>query len=147
MILRIKSIVIVVVVLGLVSILTAEGYYVYQFYADPQVASGATEGTTPVSADGSGTPGESVILVHRATPGNVSANSTYLDSPLTNGNPDALVSVTQNWNPGGDGGTYNDHEIGVWYDSSREKWAIFNQDRADMTEGLAFNVIVFEEPA
>jgi len=81
-------------------------------------------------------------FVHRATPGNVSDNSTYVDDPRTNGRPGAVVSVTQNWNPGGKGGTYNDHQVGVWYDASAGKWAIFNQDRAAMPEGAAFNVTV-----
>jgi Short C-terminal domain len=82
------------------------------------------------------------VFVHRASPNNISANSTYIDNPLTNGNPDAVLIVTQNWNPGGRGGTYNDHSVGVWYDSGRKKWAIFNQDRKAMTEDAAFNVAV-----
>lgn len=143
-----RSIVIAVLVLGLVSMLAIEGYYVYRFYADLPVSSEtsalrvtAPETTAPENR------GEYVAFVHRATPENIAANSTYLDSPLTNGNPDAILSVTQNWNPGGSGGTYNDHAIGVWYDPDREKWAIFNQDRADMPEGANFNVTVSGEPA
>ena len=84
-------------------------------------------------------------FVHRATPENVSDNSTYVDDPRTNGHPDAVLSVTQNWNPGG-GGTYNDHPVGVWYDAGAGKWAIFNQDRAAMPEGAAFNVVVSRDP-
>lgn len=85
------------------------------------------------------------VFVHTATPDNISANSTYLDNPLTNNDPNVIVQVTQNWNPGGEGGTYNDHEIGVWYDGSRDQWAIFNQDREAMTEGAQFNVGVMKE--
>lgn len=86
-------------------------------------------------------------LVHRATSDNISANSTYLDDPLINDNPDAILYVTQNWNPRGDEtGIYNDHPVGVWYDSGRERWAIFNQDREAMPDGAAFNVAVLEEP-
>ncbi len=87
------------------------------------------------------------VFIHRATSGNITFNSTYLDNPLTNGTPDAILYVTQNWNPGGSGGTYNNHPIGVWYDDSRERWAIFNQDREKMPSGAAFNVVVLEEPA
>ena len=86
------------------------------------------------------------VFVHRATSENISTNSTYLDNPLTNDNPNIILYVTQNWNPGGGAGTYNDHNIGVWYDPSRQRWAIFNQDREAMTEGAAFNVAVLEEP-
>ena len=85
------------------------------------------------------------VFVHRATAENISVNSTYLDNPLTNGNPNAVLYVTQDWNPGGSGGTYNNHPIGVWYDAGRKKWAIFNQDRANMPNGAAFNVAVLEE--
>ena len=86
------------------------------------------------------------VFVHRATPENTSANSTYLDNPLANDNPNVILYVTQNWNPGDSAGTYNDHTTGVWYDPSRQRWAIFNQDRDPMPDGAAFNVAVLEEP-
>ena len=47
---------------------------------------------------------------------NTNSNTTYLDNPLTNGEPDAVLSVTQDWNPGGGRGVYNDHPISVLYD-------------------------------
>ena len=87
------------------------------------------------------------IFVHRATPENTSANSTYLDNLRTDVDPNTLLLVTQNWNPGGSGGTYNDHPIGVWYDRNRSKWAIFNQDRATMPVGANFNVVVVGDAA
>jgi hypothetical protein len=87
------------------------------------------------------------VFVHRATSENISSNSAYLDHPLINGNPDAILYVTQNWNPGGGGVTYNNHPVGVWYDAGRKRWAIFNQDRAQMPSGAAFNVVVLEGPA
>ena len=86
------------------------------------------------------------VFVHRATPENISANSTYLDNPLTNNNPNVILYVTQNFNPEGEGGTYNGHPIGVWYDSDVQRWAIFNQDREPMPVGAAFNVAVLEVP-
>jgi hypothetical protein len=85
-------------------------------------------------------------FIHRATPENISTNSTYLDNPLLNDDPNVILYVTQNWNPGGGAGTYNDHPIGVWYDDSRQRWAIFNQDREPMPDGVAFNVAILEEP-
>src|SRR4051812_43710358 len=39
------------------------------------------------------------VFIHHAMPENTSANSTYLHSPLTDGNPNAVLVVTQNWNP------------------------------------------------
>ena len=100
------------------------------------------------SAAETGAPGENgsepidSVFVHRATTESISSNSTYLDNRLINGNPDAILSVTQNWNPEGADGTYNDHCVGVWYDGPTGRWAIFNEDRAEMPEGAAFNVVV-----
>ena len=77
---------------------------------------------------------------HKATTANIHGNWTEINNPLTNNNPNAILFVTQNWNPGGVGGTSNNHPIGVWYTGS--KWAIFNQDLANIPEGAAFNVLV-----
>lgn len=104
-------------------------------------------GTDGDASDAIGAQPGGSVFVHRATSENVSANSSYIDDPSTNDNPDAVLTVTQNWNPGGDDGTYNAHPIGVWYDASAEKWAIANEDRAAMPEGAAFNVVVSRDPA
>ena len=87
---------------------------------------------------------DAATFVHTATAGNISGNSTVFHHPLTDGNPDATVRVTQNWNPGGSGGVYNDHEIGVWFTGN--DWSIFNQDDAPMPEGASFNVTVTDPP-
>ena len=84
--------------------------------------------------------GKSEALVHRATPGNTSANVSHIDDSLTNGKPDAEVSVTQNWNPGGGRGVYNDHPVGVRYDVEAREWTIYNRDFAPIRAGAAFNV-------
>lgn len=81
-------------------------------------------------------------FVHRAELLNTVGNATYLDDPLLDGKPDAEVSVTQNWNPGGGGGVYNDHPVGVLYDEDVGEWSVYNEDGARMPEGAAFNVAV-----
>jgi hypothetical protein len=81
-------------------------------------------------------------FVHRAAPANTVGNATYLDDPLLNGEPDAEVSVTQNWNPGGGNGVYNDRPVGALYDEDVDRWLIYNEDGAPMPEGAAFNVAV-----
>ena len=88
-------------------------------------------------------------FVHHAGRLNTAGNRTYLDDPLTNGHPDAVVSVTQNWNPGGGRGVYNNHPVGVLYDEDKDKWAVYNRDGAPVPDGAAFNVAVSEsaEPA
>ena len=82
------------------------------------------------------------VFVHTATLGDTTGNYTTIDNALTNNNPDALLFITQNWNPGGGSGTYNDHPVGVWYNDALEKWAVFNEDAASMPAGADFNVLV-----
>jgi hypothetical protein len=86
--------------------------------------------------------GGSGAVIHRAGPANTVDNATYLEHPATNGNPEAVLSVTQNWNPGGGSGLYNVHPVGTRYDASEERWAIVNQDLAPIPRDAAFNVIV-----
>jgi hypothetical protein len=77
---------------------------------------------------------------HIATAANSTGDYTILDSPYFNNDPNALVWVTPNWNPGGKGGVYNNHNIGVWYNNALGRWAIFNQDGSPIPHGAAFNV-------
>ncbi len=87
-------------------------------------------------------------FVHRAAQKNIVGNATYLDEPFVNGEPNAEVSVTPNWNPGGGDGVYNDHPVGVLYDRDANEWFVHNKDEARMPEGAAFNVAVSgSEPA
>lgn len=81
------------------------------------------------------------VFVQTVTSANTSGYITYLNSPGLNGNPSANFLVTQNWNPGGSGGTYNNHAIGVWYDSLAGEWTIYNEDRSALPTGAAFNVV------
>jgi hypothetical protein len=89
-------------------------------------------------------PATSAGFVHQADPSNTAGNYTYIDSRLTNGQPDAVLQVTQNWNPGGGNGVYNDHPVDVIYDSKLDQWAIINQDGAKLPRGASFNVAVSE---
>jgi hypothetical protein len=129
-------------------VLAVESVYVYRFYADPDSLPGLratavrTESSTlPTSAASAGLSRSS--FVHRATPTNTGGNSTYLDHPLTEGDPDAVVLVTAVWEAGG---VNNARPVGVWYDADRERWAVYNQDQAPMPEGAAFNVAVSGAP-
>jgi hypothetical protein len=83
-------------------------------------------------------------FVHRADPGNTFGNTTYLQDSLTDGRPGAVVSVTQNWNPGGGPGVYNDHPVGVFYDKKAQQWAVYNLDGSPIPDGAAFNIAVSE---
>lgn len=80
------------------------------------------------------------VFVHEANAANISGNVSRIDHPLTNGNPNALLLVTPNWNPGGAGGTYNNHPIGVYYFSGI--WWLTNQDGGTMEPNASFNIMV-----
>jgi hypothetical protein len=100
-----------------------------------QIQNGAIK--VPNAGIGSQTP----VFIHRSNAGNISANYTIIDHPQTNGDPNAILIITPNWNPGGLGGTYNTNPIGVFYHGS-DRWAIFNQNLAAMTVSQSFNVLV-----
>jgi hypothetical protein len=85
-------------------------------------------------------------FVHRAGLDSIVGNTTYLNNPLTDAKADAAISVTQNWNPGGGAGVYNDHPVSVFYDEDVQKWAVYNRDGAPIKEGAAFNVAVSGDP-
>jgi hypothetical protein len=87
-------------------------------------------------------PPASETLVHFAKLDNTVGNRTYLKNPLTVGEPGALLTVTQVWNPGGGRGVYNDHPIDVLYDADTRKWAIYNRGGAPIPDGAAFNIAV-----
>ena len=87
-------------------------------------------------------PPAAATFVHRAGVLNTANNYTYLDNELTNGEPDAELSVTQNWNPGGGRGVYNDHPVDTVYDAKLKKWAVFNRDGKPMPKGASFNIAV-----
>jgi len=83
-----------------------------------------------------------VQFVHVATAANSDLHTTLIDHPLTNGNPNAILIVTPNWNPGGVGGIADDHPVGVFYNSIKNQWGIYNEDNAAMPVGTVFNVII-----
>lgn len=90
---------------------------------------------------------EPSVFVHRATAGNSSANTTTLDHPAVNGNPNASLQITANWNPPGNAGVYDTSPIGVYYLPKTGRWAVFNQSKGmAMPIGASFNVRVMTPP-
>jgi hypothetical protein len=83
-----------------------------------------------------------VHFVQTATTANIATDSTFINNPATNGQPNALLFVTPNWNPVGSSGVYNNHPVGVWYSVTFHQWAVFNEDGATMPPGPSFNVLV-----
>ena len=87
-------------------------------------------------------PGQAYI--HTSTNNNDCGDSSYLDNPALNDLPNAKFLVTQNSLPYGVGvGSLSaDDPLGVWYDSSVHRWAIYNDDLAGMTARRAWNVFI-----
>lgn len=80
------------------------------------------------------------VFIHTATAANSSSHITYLNHPLLNNTPSAIVMVTPRWE-----GVYNPNEIGVYYTGA--EWAIFNQNGAAMPVNAMFNVQVAKNAA
>lgn len=75
-------------------------------------------------------------LLHRASPGNTVLHASEMRA--LQGEVAANPLLTQNWNPGGIGGTYNNQPVGVYY--AEGLWRVFNENIAPMPAGAAFNV-------
>ncbi len=80
------------------------------------------------------------VFLHTATTANSTLQVTYLDNSVTNGNPNAIVMVTPNWNPPGSSGVYAPNPIGVWYNPSNQRWSIFDERHVNIDIGAAYNV-------
>ena len=80
-------------------------------------------------------------FLHLASVGNTSGHITTLDHPKLNNNANAKILVTARF--GSIGNSYNPHPIGVYY--ARNKWRIFNQDMAAISENAQFNVYINEQ--
>ena len=73
-------------------------------------------------------------FLHSATGNSISSNWTTIDHPRLNSVHCAQLSVTATFLPN------NPHPIGVWYNVSTQRHAIFNQDMAAMPVGANFHV-------
>jgi hypothetical protein len=89
-----------------------------------------------------GNPTGPLVFVTTATSANSAADYTDFSNPIADGNPNATVFVTPNWNPGGNGGTYDASPIGVWYNAGTGHWSIFDEDLSAVPNGASFNVYV-----
>jgi hypothetical protein len=99
---------------------------------------GGPGGTAPAAPPPTG-PVKETTFLHTASGSNIAGNWTTLHNAVLDNNPNAVIMVTPNWNPGGGSdGVYDNHPIGVYY--SGGSWAVFNEDMADMPSGVQFNV-------
>lgn len=95
-----------------------------------------------IKVEGAGLGTSTPVFIHRATAATIpagAAQQTLIAHPLTDGDPNAILIVTPNYNPSN---ILNNHPIGVFYHTSSNKWGIFNQDLVAMPNNAAFNVLV-----
>lgn len=96
--------------------------------------------------------GQQINLI--TTINNVSGNSTYLDMPSCNDNPQAIIlaEIPAYWQydqlsklykePSAPNTILTHSNIGVWYNNAKKQWAIFNEDKSYMPSGITFKVTV-----
>lgn len=87
-----------------------------------------------VPATGSG------LFEHIATAATTSSYFTLINNAATDDRPDAIVLVTQNWEPNH---VYNPHPVGLYY--AAPNWFVDNLDRIAMPVNAGFNV--YAQPA
>ena len=81
------------------------------------------------------------LFVHSANPTNINGAATSVFDSSVNGQPEKILVVTQNWNPGPGAGIYNNSPIAVNY--ATIGWQILNTKGTPMPNGAAFNIAVF----
>ncbi len=85
---------------------------------------------------------QDATFVHTVTPANTSADLSYIDHPMLNNNPSAQLVVSHVWNPPGSAGVYNTHRTGLFYDSTEQKWGVYNEDASNIINGSSYFVYV-----
>lgn len=87
--------------------------------------------------------GKAVLLT--GTSSNTFGSDTFISNSETTGNPNAVIFVTQNADPGLKFGSGDIAQTGVIYDSSpRDVAAVFNENGAFMPPGIHyFNLLIF----
>jgi hypothetical protein len=111
-------------------------------YAYSSSGSALTVGAGAIHVSGAGVNTSTAAFTQQTTSGNVDGDSSTIDNPLCNGDPNAILIITPNWNPGGSGGTYSSEVVGVWYDGSN--WLLFNETGDTMQTGLNYNILVIK---
>ena len=86
-------------------------------YASSSSGSALTIGSGTFHVSGAGIGTSTAAFIHKATAANTGGDSTTINNSQCNGDPNAILIVTQNWNPDNTGSdVYNTHHVGVWYD-------------------------------
>ncbi len=105
-----------------------------------------TGGGIKVTGAGIGT--ATPVFIHRATAANIQAGAahrTTIDHPMCNGDPNAILIVTQNYNAQNIGNVSANHSVGVYFNPDLNKWQIFHQNIQSIEVNTAWNVLVVKQ--
>ncbi|MEO6725761.1 MAG: hypothetical protein ABIP14_10750 [Blastocatellia bacterium] len=93
-----------------------------------------------IDKNGTGT----AVFIHKTTATNIlDGFTTFIENhPMASGDPNAILLVTLNRNPGLGAPVDNPHPIGVVFDGGN--WRIYNVDGATMPVGVSFNIMVIK---
>jgi hypothetical protein len=102
-------------------------------------------GTTGLEVNGAiKVSGQKFVFIHTATVSNkISANGTDITNSMCNGDPNALLIVSQKINYAGT--VYNNSPIGTYYNYDRGKWEIRNQNGTPIPINAQFTVMVVKQ--
>jgi hypothetical protein len=131
-------------VLGSVSSLTGVGVSAVGA-GNSGIALQITSGGIKVTGAGIGT--STPAFVHRVTAANVDAfgpHRTTITHPLCDGDPNAILIITHNYNPSATGGILDTNQSSVYYNGSLAKWQIYHDNFVAMSTNNAYNVLVFK---
>jgi hypothetical protein len=106
-----------------------------------QISSGGIK----VAGAGIGT--STPAFVHRATGANIETGAlhrTTITHPQCDGDPNAILIITHNYNPGNTGGVLDVNPTSVFYNSGFGKWQIYHDNFVAMTTNSAWNVLVLK---
>jgi hypothetical protein len=91
---------------------------------------------------GSPNPVGSVLALQKASNSNSSGNASSVNNSHSNNDPDALIFVTANYDPRGQGGTYDDSPLSIGYSPVFGKWQVQNRV-GSMQVHMAFNLVIY----
>ncbi len=106
-----------------------------------------TIATGGIRVAGAGIETSTAAFTHLTAAANITGVISYINNPLCNGDPNAILIVTHNYNPAGTTTAgFHAHPIGVYYDYiSKQQWAILNDDGVAMATNIAFNVLIIKK--
>jgi len=108
----------------------------------PAQAPNASAALTAPAGPAGPPPWTGEAYLHASLTYNTDGDSTYLDNPLLNGQPNAKVLVMPQSTPYGFGSLAADETQGVWYNPIRHQWGIFNENFDNMLTNQAWAVFV-----